>query len=99
MAKKKQSKTAQGKNKAKKAESKQAAKVVAPEVTAAEAAYRSGDFSALRKLALASGDLPADARGRIEELHEMTRTDPQAWMVAFAALIIAVIVAVATLGV
>jgi len=96
MAKKKQTKSSPGKNKAKKAEKKPV--LTAPEVIAAEAAYKSGDYAGLRRLALADGDLPADVRARIDTLYEMTRTDPKQWMVAIAAFVIAIIVAIVTLG-
>lgn len=92
----KSNKSGKSKNKAKKEAS--AEKAPAPEVVAAEALWASGDFNTLHKLAANDDELPPDAKQRVEELHERTRTDPQVWAVGVGAFLIAAVVAAITLG-
>lgn len=65
-----------------------------------EIAYDLGNHAAVRSLAgaAAADHLDGKAQQRVDQLLEMTRTDPVAWAIGVGAFVLAVIVAIATLG-
>lgn len=73
---------------------------VPPVVQRVETAYDLGNHSAVRALAISAAGEQLDdkALARVNEAFEKTRTDPLVWAIGIGALVLALIVAMATLG-